>query len=329
MFPLSRLHLLSGLMMFTMGTFFAISCTMTQQGSDSGNERSRLSEEEQQRLDDMRSEIEVGRNMAGRLLEFYGAYQDESLVRYVNEVGGLIASHSPFPERRFMFDILDYEQPNAFASPGGYILISLGAIRNARNEAELAAILGHEIAHVGLQHMYQTLKSMDEKELEEAASEASAHQIPQELMVRRRPEPEDNPIVTFLARYMSGSVAGLNVLKAARAGMALMLEQGLGAELEFEADYEGVRYAINAGYHPTALIEYLCRIEVERGGSRENCRKPPEADRAQTILDRTHPPVALRIERIEKLLKEMEAEKIVGAHGQRRFLHYQGRLTQN
>ena len=65
-----------------------------------------------------------------------------------------------------MFDILNTEEINAFACPGGYILISKGALRHAENEAELAHVLAHEVAHVGKKHMYDTLKSMTPEEME-------------------------------------------------------------------------------------------------------------------------------------------------------------------
>lgn len=315
-------------------SFFVFSCTMTDKSRSTSKkdqnqkEEQKISPEELKNLEEMKAEMEVGRNMAGRLLEYYGAYQDETVVRYINEIGALIASHSPYADRRYMFDILNYDQPNAFACPGGYILISVGAIRNAKNEAELAAIIGHEIAHVGKQHMYKTLQKMNDKELEAAAESEIKTEMPKEIAIRKRPDQKESQVLSFLARYMSGSVAGLNVLKAARAGMSLIMEKGLGAELEYEADDAGVRYAINAGYDPQALINYLCRIEISRGGTQESCYQTPAEDRKKTILDRTHPPVSQRIEKIRNVLSEVDASKIVGAHGERRFLHYKQRLSQ-
>ncbi|MFW7380473.1 MAG: M48 family metalloprotease [Oligoflexus sp.] len=308
---------------------FMISCTMSHKSKIVDQENENLSVEERKRMEELKAEMEVGRNMAGRLLEFYGVYENEDVVRYLNEIGSLVASHSPFPDRRFMFDILNYDQPNAFACPGGYILISLGAIKNAKNEAELAAILGHEIAHVGRQHMYKQLQSMNEDELDEMAEQSRKSNLPNDIAIRKRPEPEDSEAISFLARYMAGSVAGLNVLKAARAGMSLILEKGLGADLEFEADTDGVRYAINAGYHPAALIEYLCRIETSRTGKKQSCYQEPEKDRKKTILDRTHPPVSQRIDKIKSVLKEVDASRIVGAHGEKRFLHYKKRIAEH
>ena len=62
--------------------------------------------------------------------------------------------------------------------------------------------------------------------------------------------------------------------------MALILEKGLGAELEFEADQEGIKYLVNAGYYPYAMVDFLCRIEIRRGGKKKIAlkQKPPKAN---------------------------------------------------
>lgn len=309
----------------------ANSCTFGK-GSTRETVDSKLSAEQQKTLDEARAELEIGRNMAGRLLKFYGAYPDEKLVRYVNEVGLYVAKFSEHPERRYMFDVYNSETVNAFACPGGYVLISLGAIKTASNEAELAHILGHEIAHVGRKHMFNTLTKMSKDELDKAAAEAeNSAQIPDEIKARQRPEPEDSALGSLVARYLAGSTAGLNVLQAAKAGMSLIMEKGLGAELELEADREGTKYAINAGYTPKALISFLCRLEVERGRPKDYCLRQEENAAkaklaAQSVLDRTHPPVPLRVSNIKNVLLDMKAEDIVGAKGKKRFAQVKQRI---
>lgn len=292
----------------------------------------KLTAEQQKTLDEARAELEIGRNMAGRLLKFYGAYPDEKLVRYVNEVGLYVAKFSEFPDRRYMFDVYNSETVNAFACPGGYILVSLGAIKTASNEAELAHILGHEVAHVGKKHMFNTLTQMSKDELDKASEEGEkAANLPPELKARQRPDPEESELGALVARYMAGSTAGLNVLKAAKAGMSLILEKGLGAELELEADREGTKYAINAGYTPKALISFLCRLEVERGRPQDYCLKQQEAKlKAEnlSVLDRTHPSVPVRVANIKTVLLDLKADEIVGAKGKKRFATMKQRLPQ-
>lgn len=300
------------------GTFLALSvfcflgfwyaCTSTKDASRTAPPE--LSADEQKKLDEMKAEIEVGRNMAGRLLAFYGSVDDPKLISYVNQVGSYVAQNSDFPDRRFMFNILDNDKANAFACPGGYILITKGAIKLAENEAELAAILAHEISHVGRRHLLNTLKNMNEKELE-AAAEAieKKSQLPESIQVRKREDPGKNTAVAgSLARVMSGtSASGLGIFKAASAGMGLLLEKGLDKKLEFEADQDGVKFAVNAGYHPDGLRQFLKRLESQK-----------EKVYSKILAD-THPTTQDRVSRISKQLQDMKAPEIIGATGVDRF----------
>ncbi len=287
--------------------------------------------EQQKKLEEARAELEIGRNMAGRLLKFYGAYPDEKLVRYVNEVGTFVSKYSDFPDRRYMFEVYNSETVNAFACPGGYILVSLGAIKNASNEAELAHVLGHEIAHVGRRHMFNTLNKMSKDELDKQAAEgAKATGIPEEIKARQRPAPEESALGASIAKYVSGSAAGLNLLQAAKAGMSVIMEKGLGAELEFEADREGTRYAVGAGYYPKALISFLCRMETNRGKPKDYCLKEQSGPvEVKSILDKTHPAVPARVSGIKTVLITMKADEIVGAKGKKRFMVMKDRTMKN
>jgi beta-barrel assembly-enhancing protease len=284
-------------------------CTSSQKKSEEeAAAKARLSPEEQKKLDEMAAEIDLGRNMAGRLLAHYGALDNEGLTGYINQVGNYVASYGDHPERRYMFAVLDTEMVNAFACPGGYILVTLGALRNARNEAELAAVLGHESAHVGLQHMYQTLKKMDSKELDAVAKVADKKTANDEnFKARSRPDPsEKSETAEMLARYLSGAT-GVSVLQAAKAGMSLILEKGLDHEMEFEADREGVKYAINAGYSPKGMVEFLTRLQKNK--AKANTK----------ILESTHPSLNDRLMQVNNLLVKMNVQDTAGSLGEARF----------
>lgn len=297
-----------------------MTCTTSDSKPKSLAAKKVLSQEEQKKLMEAKAEMEIGRNMAGRLLQYYGTYDDDGLIGYVNQVGNYVASYSADPGRRYMFEIIDSETANAFACPGGYILITLGAIRNATNEAELAHILGHESAHVAKRHMFDKLQSMSDDELEKTSKEAEAKlKIPTEIKVRERPNSTSSDTGSMMARYLSGSAAGLSILAAAKAGMSLIMEKGLGAELEYEADAEGVSYAVSAGYDPSAMADYLCRLEKLKG---RPCDKNAKRSKPKDILDKTHPPVGMRIENIGKQLAKLNADEIVGAKGTKRFAKY-------
>ncbi len=283
---------------------------------------SQLTPDQKKQLEEAQMEMDIGRNMAGRILRLYGPYGDEGLTQYVNEVGLYVAQNSDFPNRRYMFDIYKSDAVNAFACPGGYILISLGAIKLAKNEAELAHILGHEVAHVGRKHMLTTLQKMNKEELDKAAAETSdsVESQPETVLVRKRPDPDESEVGSTLARYLTGGATGLNIIKAAKAGMGIILEKGLGADLEFEADREGTRYAVNSGYQPKALVNFLCRLETSRGRPKNFCQTGGKAlDKPLTVLDKTHPQVPDRVREIQTILEKMQAQSIVGAKGKKRF----------
>jgi len=282
-----------------------------------------MTNDDQKKLEEYQAELEIGRNMAGRLLAFYGVVDDEALDAYVNQVGAYVASYSDHPERRYMFQVLNTDMVNAFAAPGGYILITRGAIKHAQNEAELAHVLAHEIAHVSKKHMFDTIAGMSKDEMEKAAAEAdkAALNLSPELKARARPKAEENEAGATLAKYISGSAAGLSILSAAKAGMSLILEKGLGAEKEFEADSDGTKYAIRAGYHPEALMNFLCRLDQVKKKMKGRCKikkKKKKKAKNKTILDKTHPTVHSRVNHIKKTLKGIRAENF-GAKGEARF----------
>jgi hypothetical protein len=92
----------------------------------------------------------VGRAVAARIISSYPLSVDESLTVYINKVGQAVALHSekPYTYGGYHFALLDSDEVNAFACPGGTILITTGMLKTVRNEDELAAVLAHEIAHV-------------------------------------------------------------------------------------------------------------------------------------------------------------------------------------
>ncbi|HKA13497.1 MAG TPA: M48 family metalloprotease, partial [Myxococcota bacterium] len=81
-----------------------------------------------------------------------GVAQDPALNRYVESVGRAVAAHSPRQDVNYTFKIVEMDEPNAFALPGGHIFVSRGLLLLANTEAELAYVLGHEIGHVAARH---------------------------------------------------------------------------------------------------------------------------------------------------------------------------------
>lgn len=299
----------------------AAACVTGPQDQDGGSKAS-LSDAETKKVEELRQEVEIGRNMAGRLLAAFDVYDDPNLLGYVNQVATFVAGYSDYPDRRYMVQVLKSDMVNAFACPGGYILVTSGAIALADSEAELAMILGHEVAHVGKRHMFDTLKNMSKDELDKAAEESKkTAELPETVKVRDRVKADDESALgSEVARYLAGASGGLNILQAASAGMNVMLSKGLDKKLEYEADQEGVKYAIRAGYDPGAMLKFLKRLASKR-----------EALKLKA-LEGTHPKVEDRLERVRgqvnTMFGGMNPEEVVGARGKERFAQYTAKLPQ-
>ncbi len=102
----------------------------------------------------------LGEAISLNIRNLYGVQQDEATTRYVTLVGRVIAEKSSRPHLNWQFIILDSDSTNAFAAPGGYIHITRGALALMKTEAELAGVLGHEIAHVTEKHTIKALQKM-------------------------------------------------------------------------------------------------------------------------------------------------------------------------
>ena len=89
---------------------------------------------------------------------FGGLWENPEVEKYVATVGAAVASTSDRPDIPYYFGILNAEEPNGFACPGGYIFLSKGLLRLVQNEAQLAAVLGHEIAHVTKRHALEQIR---------------------------------------------------------------------------------------------------------------------------------------------------------------------------
>ncbi len=149
------------------------------------------------------SEVEIGAGVAAKIATVFGLVEDPTLNRYVNMIAAALVENTNYYDWDFGVFILNDESINGFACPGGYIFITLGAIKNCSDESELAAIIGHEIAHIirrhGLQEVTKRLtkikaegafaeleeeigdeKDEDEKELEDIAAQSY------ERIVRKR-----------------------------------------------------------------------------------------------------------------------------------------------
>jgi predicted Zn-dependent protease len=187
---------------------------------------------------EVKDEVTVGQGMATRLLGTYGySKKYAKLERYINLVGLSLIAQSGRPELKYHFAVLDSEEVNAFATPGGYIFVTKGLLKNIKSEDELAGVLGHEIAHVNMKHMYK------------------------EIAIKR--EVSTGEVVTRIISRGGADIGGaLNIMVSK--GMKMLIEDGLGKEKEAEADEIGVIFASASGYDPTALLRLVQRLEGDK-----------------------------------------------------------------
>lgn len=171
-------------------------------------------------------EIALGREIAGNLLGAAPLVKDAALQKYVNSVGRWVASQSERPDLPWRFGVLESDDLNAFAAPGGYIMLTKGLYHQLTNEAQLAGVLGHEIAHVVKKHQ---LKVLQKQQLLNAG-----------------------------AGFLSGKYAKDNELISKAIGSGAEISaRSLDKSAEYEADRLGLSYATRAGYEPYGLPDVL------------------------------------------------------------------------
>ena len=203
-----------------------------------------------------KKEVELGRKEHEKLLKFTHFYKDEALNAYVKRIGDALVANSETPDLEFHFFIIDSPDINAFALPGGYIYINRGLMSYLTSEAQLAAVLSHEIAHVTQRHGS-----------------------------RRRDQATLGNIAAFVA-----SVALLN----GNIGDAIRLENsarvsGFGREMELEADEYGADYLYKTGYDPNAIIEVLSTLKDHQDFSNRQVRDRGRQPATYHGVFSTHP----------------------------------------
>jgi predicted Zn-dependent protease len=181
---------------------------------------------------DEKGEIELGRDMAARLVGAAPLAADERLQRYVNQVGRWLASQTERAELPWRFGVLEAPQVNAFAAPGGYVFVTRGLVQAMRSEAELAGVLAHEIGHVLRKHH---LKAIQKNAQASLAGEALS------LALQDRNSLVRDKLISLGTELYA---------------------RGLDKADEMEADRLGVVIAARAGYDPYGLPAVLQTLQA-------------------------------------------------------------------
>ncbi len=187
-------------------------------------------QEQKQKVDDLTiseaEERQIGDDVSTKIRARFGVVQDPAIHKYVTLLGLTLAKESERPNLNWTFVVLDTDGVNAFASPGGIVHVTRGALALAKNEAELAGVIGHEIGHVAHKHTINAIKKSN-------------------------------------AVKMGTEAAGRSGLLSNFANRAyeMVLENNFDRGDELDADKVGVDLAQKAGYKSASLGDFLERLD--------------------------------------------------------------------
>ena len=231
-------------------------------------------------------EIEIGRDAAAVLLGASKPVNNPELQRYINRVGRWVVNQTDRAHLPWRFAVLRSNAVNAFATPGGNIFITDGLLHLLNNEAELASVLAHEVAHVVQKHHIKAMSSLNTSGLSGVIKLASLTR-----------EGRSNQMTSQLVGQVKD-----------------MYLRGLDKDDEFEADSMGTIIASRAGYDPFALmavLQTLDSIDPENSGL--------------ALLYKTHPPAGDRLDKLEPVLEQFDEPTEESPKLQKRFNQYVGK----
>lgn len=232
--------------------FSVVSCATTK--------GSVITEEQKQTLEIAEKEKEIGDAAFAKLAGKYGVLRDEALTAYLNKFGKSIALYCERQEFDYFFAILDTDTVNAYSLPGGYVLITKGALKALQTPGELAGVIAHELGHINKFHITNNVRIETKMNFFE-----------------------------ILARFIAGPRQAVSTVAAQisdKIEERLFIE-GFDSDTEFEADeYAGdLLTALNVNV--SDYIAYLQRLEAKNG------------EEIMQELDRTHPPMSERLTKLE------------------------------
>jgi predicted Zn-dependent protease len=205
-------------------------------------------------------EITLGEGIASNLLGAAPLLDNPAVQQYVNRVGRWLTLQTERPDLPWQFGVLDDNDVNAFAAPGGYVFITKGLLAQMNSEAELAGVLAHEISHVLHKHHLQAIKKGAQTEL--------LSDLANDAITSNGHDPRLTKLVS----------AGTEVYA-----------RGLDKNDEFEADRMGVVIAARAGYDPYGLPAVLQTLQSLNPG-----------DSSVALMFKTHPALADRLSQLDQ-----------------------------
>lgn len=197
------------------------------------------------------SEVEIGKEVVRDVESTERVLNDPQVQNYVSNIGRKIANVCDRKDVKYSFKVLDSNEINAFACPGGFIYIYKGLMKTMDNEAQLAAVLAHEVGHVVARHSMKRLQAI------------YGYSILMEVALGGE--------LSQTARQLVDAATGVILL-------------GYGRENEYEADEFGILYAKKSGYNPKGMIQLFEKFKQLEGRPPSTFEKllsshPPASDR--------------------------------------------------
>ena len=216
----------------------------------------------------MEQEFHLGKTIAANVVARLGGRAlppEHEVARYVRNIGTAVAlaaaeqrveSDRPYPLNGYRFLLVDSLQINAVGMPGGFVAVTTGALRAARSEDEVAAVLAHEVAHVQRGHAMRPVERAREQE-----------HLTETLLAGT-----DDVVHAFFGKVVT-------------LGADFVLDKGFGKADELEADAFAARVLEGVGYDRAALARFLGRLEGKSAQGGFFSRHPPAADRVAALRD--------------------------------------------
>lgn len=227
----------------------------------------------------------IGRAVAAEIVNRYQPFERQAANTYLNLVGQALARVSDLPETfgGYHFLVLDSDEINAFAAPGGLIFVSRGLLRCCPDEDALAAVLAHEIGHVQARHGLQAIKKSRLTEALTIIGTESARQF-------------GGAELAQLTTAFEGSIADVT---------STLVNNGYSRTFEYQADQIAMDLQGRLGYHPAAMALMLGEMERRLAGDSRG-------------FARTHPSPAERLKKVYQNPQARQRYQVVAAR-QTRF----------
>ncbi len=208
-------------------------------------------------------ELALGPLLAARILGARPLWQDDAAQRRVNTIGRWVASHSSRPQLPWTFGVIDSADVNAFAAPGGYVLMTRGLYQLLDSDAEVAAVLGHEISHIVQRDHYNVIRK---QEIASTSKSAALRQV-----------------------RTGGGIPGSYAREFVEKNGAAIMLTSLDRDAEYRSDEAAQVYLTRSGYNPLALYSVLQKMASLGNQSTRMAQ-----------LFKTHPALGDRLDQIDR-----------------------------